>query len=71
MFPTIDSASNNMHQYKVHLPKQSTWDCDYEEWLDRSYVNGVNRDIKQEIDEDLINPSSLEDIPLDISGSFN
>lgn len=61
-----------MHQYKVHLPKQSSWDCDYEEWLDHSYINGVNRDrIQTDLDEDTIAPSSLDDIPLNIEGSFN
>ena len=60
-----------MHLYKVHLPKQNSWDGDYEEWLDRSYVDGVNRDIKQELDEDMIAPSSLDEIPLNIEGSYN
>lgn len=62
-----------MHQYKVHLPKQSSWDCDYEEWLDHSYINGVNRDRinHDDLDEDVINPSKLDDIPINIEGSYN
>lgn len=64
-----------MHHYKVHLPKQSSWDCDcdYEEWLGHSYTNGVNRDsIKREyLDEEMTKPSSLDEIPIQIDGNLN
>lgn len=58
-----------MHQYKVHLPKQSNFECDTEEWFDRSYTDGIYRDFRN-LDDETINPSSLDDIPIDIGGSF-
>lgn len=61
-----------MHFYKVHLPKQSTWDGeDYEDWLDRSYVEGVNRDMKKNEDliEEILPSCSIDAIPMYIDGN--
>jgi hypothetical protein len=61
-----------MHQYKVHLPKMSNYDYDgIEDWFDQSYTEGVNRDFHYTNDEDIKTPSSLDEIPIDIGGSFN
>jgi hypothetical protein len=64
-----------MHQYKVHLPKSNTWDNeDMEDWFDRSYVEGVNKGMNRADGDDFTRefnqPASLDEIPIDIGGSF-
>jgi hypothetical protein len=61
-----------MHQYKVHLPKSNFWDGDtFEEWVDHSYVQGVNKGLTRTADEDEAQPMSLDQIPLEINGSYS
>ena len=65
-----------MHQYKVHLPKSNTWDNeDMEDWFDRSYVEGVNKGMNRGDGDDFLGdvskPVSLDEIPIDIGGSFS
>ena len=73
MSPT-KSASNHMHQYKVHLPKTGPWDeGDFNEWLGQSFSEGLNREQrdwqKNDFVPDTCAPISLDDLPIMIDGS--
>jgi hypothetical protein len=62
-----------MHLYKVHLPKSNFWEGDtFEEWVDQSYVKGVNKGLNRGDGDDIDEgkPLSIDEIPLEINGSY-
>jgi hypothetical protein len=62
-----------MHFYKVHLPKSSTFEDEYETWIESSFKSrmdeGLYRETEREYEDDILpvlpNGSFVDDLSID------